>query len=76
VTKERYEKLTFATSALLDRKVVNQNGAQRGPLPPGTWWYRVRGLDFSLPGTARAMSWSKPVMVRIAKPKFSVVKSR
>ena len=73
LTKERYEKLTYATSALLDRAVFGQNGATRGPLPPGVWWYRVRGLDFSLPGTARAMSWSKPVAVRITKPKFSVV---
>jgi hypothetical protein len=73
LTKERYEKLTYATSALLDRAVIGQNGATRGPLPPGVWWYRVRGLDFSLPGTARAMSWSKPVSVRITKPKFSVV---
>jgi hypothetical protein len=73
VTKERYEKLTFGTSALLDRQVVTQNGPQRGPLPAGSWWYRVRGLDFSLPGTARAMSWSKPVMVQIAKPKFTIV---
>jgi hypothetical protein len=73
ITKDRYEKLTFATSALLDRKVVTATGAARGPLAPGTWWYRVRGLDFSLPGTARAMSWSKPVMIRIAKPKFTVV---
>ena len=73
VTKNRYEKLTFATSALLDRQVVTPAGAARGPLPAGTWWYRVRGLDFSLPGTARAMSWSKPVMIRIAKPKFTVV---
>jgi hypothetical protein len=76
LTKERYEKLTFATSALLDRAVFGQNGATRGPLPPGVWWYRVRGLDFSLPGTARAMSWSKPVAVRITKPKFSVVGKR
>ena len=73
VTKDPYEKLTFGTSALLDRKVVTQNGAQRGPLPAGSWWYRVRGLDFSLPGTARAMSWSAPVMVQIAKPKFAIV---
>jgi hypothetical protein len=73
LTKERYEKLTYATSALLDRAVIGQNGATRGPLPPGVWWYRVRGLDFALPGTARAMSWSKPVAVRITKPKFSVV---
>jgi hypothetical protein len=76
LTKERYEKLTYATSALLDRAVIGQNGATRGPLPPGVWWYRVRGLDFSLPGTARAMSWSKPVAVRITKPKFSVVGKR
>ena len=73
VTKDRYEKLTFGTSALLDRQVVTQNGTQRGPLPAGSWWYRVRGLDFSLPGTARAMSWSKPVVVQIAKPKFTIV---
>jgi hypothetical protein len=73
LTKERYEKLTFATSVLLDRQVNGQNGVTRGPLPPGVWWYRVRGLDFALPGTARAMSWSKPVAVRITKPKFSVV---
>jgi len=73
VTKLPYEKLTFATSALLDRQVTGPTGTTRGPLPPGTWWYRVRGLDFALPGTARAMSWSKPVMVRITKPKFAVV---
>ncbi|HYZ79374.1 MAG TPA: hypothetical protein VE596_18580 [Gaiellaceae bacterium] len=74
VTKERYEKLTFATSALLDRQVTAASGTTtRGPLLPGMWWYRVRGLDFSLPGTARAMSWSKPVAVRITKPKFAIV---
>ena len=73
LTKERYEKLTFATSALLDRQVNGQNGITRGPLPPGLWWYRVRGLDFALPGTARAMSWSAPVAVRITKPRFSIV---
>jgi hypothetical protein len=73
VTKQAYDKLTFATSALLDRQVTTATGPTRGPLPPGTWWYRIRGLDYSLPGTARAMSWSTPVMVRIAKPKFSVV---
>jgi hypothetical protein len=76
VTKDRYEKLTYGTSALLDRQVVTSTGTARGPLPPGTWWYRVRGLDFSLPGTARAMSWSAPVMVRIAKPKFAIVKTK
>ena len=55
------EKLTYATSVLL-------------PLEPGLWYYRVRGINFSLPGTARAMSWSASVGVRVAKPTFAVVK--
>lgn len=55
------EKLTYATSALL-------------PLSPGRWYYRVRGLNFSLPGTARAMSWSAPVGLAVAKPTFAIVK--
>ena len=55
------EKFTYATSALL-------------PLEPGLWYYRVRGVNFSLPGSARAMSWSAPVGVRVAKPTFTVVK--
>ena len=55
------EKLTYATSVLL-------------PVTPGRWFYRVRGLNFSMPGTARAMTWSDPVEVRVTKPTFSVVK--
>ena len=57
------QKLTYGTSIML-------------PLTPGTWYYRVRGIDFFLPGTARAMSWSQTVAVVIAKPKFRVVPSR
>lgn len=49
---------TYSTSAML-------------PLRPGTWWYRVRGIDPWLPGNKR-MSWSDPVRVHIAKPTFSV----
>ena len=52
-------KRTFATSALL-------------PLTPGTWWYRVRGINESLPGV-QAMSWSNAVRIRIAAPRFAVV---
>jgi len=55
------EKFTYATSALLT-------------LAPGVWYYRVRGVNFSLPGTARAMSWSAPVGLKVAKPTFAVVK--
>ena len=55
------EKFTYATSLSL-------------PLEPGVWYYRVRGVNFSLPGTARAMTWSAPVGVRVSKPTFAVVK--
>ncbi len=52
--------LTYATSTTL-------------PLTPGTWWYRVRGIDLSLPAGARAMAWSAPIALVVAKPKFTVV---
>jgi hypothetical protein len=52
--------LTYSTSAVL-------------PLGPGTWYYRVRGIDFSLPGTAQQMSWSTPTVVEVAKPTFAIV---
>ena len=63
------QRYTFATSALLDQTAAGK----RVGLDPGTWYYRVRGLDFSLPGTARAMSWSDPVGFVVAKPTFKVV---
>jgi hypothetical protein len=50
---------TFATAALL-------------PLGPGAWWYRVRGVNDSLPGV-QAMSWSESVRIKIAAPKFAVI---
>lgn len=53
---------TRGTSALLDG------------LAPGTWWYRVRGLDDLLPGPAKAMSWSQPVELRLAPPTLRVVR--
>ena len=44
------------------------------PLRPGRWFYRVRGINYSVPTTgAQPMSWSDPVELRIAKPTFRVV---
>ena len=42
------------------------------PLRPGRWFYRIRGVNDSLPGI-QAMSWSTQVPIRIAAPKFAVV---
>jgi hypothetical protein len=41
---------------------------------PGTWYYRVRGLNLQMPSGARGMSWSNVRMVRIGKPSFRVVR--
>ncbi len=49
---------TAATSAVL-------------PLTPGTWWYRVRGINSSLRGS-QLMTWSAQVPIEITQPTFSV----
>ncbi|MDX6410562.1 MAG: hypothetical protein QOE91_78, partial [Gaiellaceae bacterium] len=52
--------LTYGTSAIL-------------PLTAGTWYYRVRGINLTLPSGARAMAWSPAQPIVVAKPKFKVV---
>jgi hypothetical protein len=54
-------KTTYSTSAVLD-------------LNPGTWYYRVRGLDFLMAGSKPQMSWSDPVRLVVTKPRFRVVR--
>jgi hypothetical protein len=44
------------------------------PLTPGTWYYRVRGLDFLMTGTKPQMSWSDPARIVVTKPRFKVVR--
>ncbi len=51
---------TAATSMLLEG------------LTTGTWYYRVRGIDPYVPGPVKQMSWSKPVAIKLVKPKFLV----
>jgi hypothetical protein len=41
-------------------------------LAPGTWYYRVRGIDPYVPGPIKQMAWSTAVQITIAKPKFLV----
>ena len=51
---------TAATSVLLEG------------LTPGTWYYRVRGIDPYVPGPVKQMTWSSPVRIMLVKPRFSV----
>jgi len=46
------------------------------PVGPGTWWYRVRGYDLSLPTGVQQMSWSDPVKIVVATPTFKIVTSK
>jgi hypothetical protein len=43
------------------------------PLTPGTWYYRVRGLDFFMIGSKPQMSWSDSVRLVVTKPRFRVL---
>ena len=43
------------------------------PLSPGTWYYRVRGLDFLMAGSKPQMSWSDPVAARGRRSRASGV---
>ena len=39
---------------------------------PGTWYYRVRGLNLDTPADAHAMAWSQLQKLVIGKPTFHV----
>jgi hypothetical protein len=52
--------LTRSTSAVLK-------------LAPGTWYYRVRGHNSRQIGRS-AMTWSKPVAVRVVRPTFRIAR--
>jgi hypothetical protein len=42
-------------------------------LTPGTWFYRVRGLDSLMTGAHPELSWSAPVKIVFTKPRFKIV---
>jgi hypothetical protein len=52
--------VTAGTSALLEG------------LSPGTWYYRVRGIDPYIPGPVKQMTWSKPVRIKLVRPTFTI----
>lgn len=54
--------------------VVTFATATELPLKPGLWHYRVRGLSSTLPTGARQLAWSDPVRIRIATPRFKVIR--
>jgi len=53
--------------------ILTANTSTVLPLTSGTWYYRVRGFDFSLPTGSQAMSWSTPEPIVVSKPTFAIV---
>ena len=43
------------------------------PLSPGSWYYRVRGLDYLMTGSKPQLTWSDPVKLVVTKPRYRVV---
>jgi hypothetical protein len=66
--------VTYATSLLLGPR---RGDGSVGPLSPGVWYYRVRGIDFSIAAgsspASRRLSWSDPIPILVAKPTFKIV---
>jgi hypothetical protein len=58
------DKIAVGTSSLMSYKAVG--------FKPGTYYYRVRGIDLQLPKKARGMGWSKVQKVTIAPPTYAV----
>ncbi|HET8607115.1 MAG TPA: hypothetical protein VFL66_08810 [Gaiellaceae bacterium] len=45
------------------------------PLDVGTWYYRVRGVDWSLPAGSQWMGWSDPTQIVVGGPQYKVIQS-
>jgi hypothetical protein len=60
----------------VNRVAVDGGTATSLPLKPGSWWYRIRGVDSALPAGHQTMTWSQPLQLRVAKPMFRLVASR
>ena len=57
------------------RVAVDGGTATTLPLKPGSWWYRIRGINSALPQDHQFMSWSPPLHLSVSKPKFRLVAS-
>ena len=58
------------------RLAVDGGTATTLPLKPGAWWYRIRGVNTTMPVDRQSMSWSLPLRITVSKPMFRVVASR
>jgi hypothetical protein len=62
-------KTTWSTTTAATSVVLPLGKAQ-----VGSWFYRIRGINPALPAGAQAMSWSKPVRLKVTGDSFVIVK--
>ena len=62
-------KTTWSTTTAATSVVLPLGTAQ-----VGSWFYRIRGINPALPAGAQAMSWSKPVRLKVTGDSFVIVK--
>jgi hypothetical protein len=53
-------------------RIVSPSTAAQLNLQPGRWYYRVRGIDTSIPSLNQGMTWSNPQYLRIRPHTFIV----
>lgn len=70
-TRQPFKPETDPATGALGMMTLNTSAVL--PLETGTWYYRVRGYDYSLPKNAQAMSWSDPQRIVATRPTFAVV---
>ena len=75
---QRYEVQWSKTGAPFRKagSVVTPSTSTMLELPPDRWFYRVRGLDETLPGARTGMAWSDTVQVTIVPRTFKIEKRR
>lgn len=61
-------------AAILQKAVVPSATLKLTKQDVGLWYYRVRGVNANLPGSAIDMTWSAPTAIRISGDLFTVVK--
>ena len=63
---------TYPWKPVGKRIATGSTSALLTALTPGTWYYRVRGVDPYIAGPAKQLAWSAPQRIEIAKPVFAI----
>jgi hypothetical protein len=69
----QWSRKAYPFTAVGEIKLPTSSTSYVLPVGPGTWYYRVRGINAFIPGNKPMMSWSDPTKLVVSKPSFRVV---